>query len=191
MARKQAFLDAARQVFLANGYEQASVNDIVRKAGGSLATLYAQFGNKEGLFLATLKEQHELLLAAMTPARIDHLNLEDGLQAIGEQFLRAVLSRDNLTFLRLVIAEGRKFPDSALKYMTSGGERVRSVVRNHLAKHAPALDADATASFFIEALRSRHHYHALVDDGYVLSDGALIEHVGRVVGFFSRCARPA
>lgn len=190
-ARKQAFLNAAREVFLENGYEDASVNDIVRKAGGSLATLYGQFGNKEGLFLAILKEQHERLLAVMTPAQIDHLVLEEGLQAIGEQYLRGLLSRENLGFFRLLIAEGRKFPDSALKYLTVGGERIRSVVTGHLRTHAPGLDADATASFFLEALRARHHYHALVDDNYVLSDAALIEHVRRVVGFLAKCARVA
>lgn len=190
-ARKQAFLSAAREVFLENGYEEASVNDIVRKAGGSLATLYAQFGSKEGLLLATLQEQHERLLAAITPAEVQHLGFEEGLQAIGEQFLRTLLLRENVKFLRLVIAEGRKFPDAALKYITVSGERVRNVVADHLKAHASGLDADATASFFLEALRSRHHYYALVDDNYVLSDAALVEHVRRVVTFLSKCARAA
>ena len=40
-ARRHAFLLAAREVFLEQGYEEASVNDVVRRAGGSLATLYA------------------------------------------------------------------------------------------------------------------------------------------------------
>ncbi|MBS0385347.1 MAG: helix-turn-helix transcriptional regulator, partial [Proteobacteria bacterium] len=43
VARRHAFLLSAREVFLEQGYEQASVNDVVRRAGGSFATLYAQF----------------------------------------------------------------------------------------------------------------------------------------------------
>ena len=56
VARKQAFLQAAREVFLEHGYEAASVNEVVRRAGGSLATLYSQYGSKEGLFLAVAAE---------------------------------------------------------------------------------------------------------------------------------------
>ena len=55
-ARRRAFLDAAGKVFLAQGLGNASVNDVVRLAGGSLATLYQQFGSKEGLFLAMFEE---------------------------------------------------------------------------------------------------------------------------------------
>ena len=90
VARRQAFLEAAREVFLDQGYEAASVNDVVRLAGGSLATLYSQFGNKEGLFLAVVQDQHERVLAAMTPSSVDDLSLEDGLKQIGAQFVRAI-----------------------------------------------------------------------------------------------------
>ena len=68
-------LQAAREVFLEQGYEAASVNDVVRRAGGSLATLYAQFGNKEGLFQAVTQDQHERFTRAMTPDSVDHLPL--------------------------------------------------------------------------------------------------------------------
>ena len=36
VARRQAFLQAAREVFLEQGYEAASVNDVVRLAGGQI-----------------------------------------------------------------------------------------------------------------------------------------------------------
>ena len=42
--RRAAFLRAAREVFLEFGYENANMAEIVRRAGGSLSTLYAQFG---------------------------------------------------------------------------------------------------------------------------------------------------
>ena len=52
--RRAAFIAAARQVFLEQGYEAASMSEIVLRAGGSLSTLYAQFGDKQGLFIAML-----------------------------------------------------------------------------------------------------------------------------------------
>jgi AcrR family transcriptional regulator len=185
VARRQAFLQGARQVFLEQGYESASVNDVVRVAGGSLATLYAQFGNKEGLFLAVVQDQHERVMAAMTPECVDHLPLEKGLQAIGEQFVRAVLARESLAFFRLVVGEGRKFPESAQRYIFMGADKVREIVANYLRVAAPDYkgDVDVLASYFLELLRSRHHYRALADDSYALSDAQLTEHVSQAVRF--------
>jgi AcrR family transcriptional regulator len=185
VARRHAFLQGAREVFLNQGYEAASVNDVVRLAGGSLATLYAQFGNKEGLFLAVVQDQHERVTAAMTPECVDHLPLEKGLQAIGEKYLRAVLARENLAFFRLIVGEGRKFPQSVQRYLSVGGEKVRAVVTSYLEVAAPgyAGDAGAAAGYFLEMLRGRHHYYALSDDAYELSDAQVVAYVRDVVRF--------
>src|SRR5262245_3793367 len=51
-ARRQAMLQAAGELFLEHGFEGTSVSDVVKRSGGSLATLYAWFGSKEGLFEA-------------------------------------------------------------------------------------------------------------------------------------------
>jgi len=187
VARRHAFLRVAREMFLAEGYEAACVNDVVRAAGGSLATLYAQFGNKEGLFLAVIQDQHDRFVAAMTPTCVDHLGLEDGLRQIGEQFLRTLLARENIALFRIVVGEGRKFPELLRRYITAGGDRVRDVVSAHLARTAPACaDASIVASYFLELLRSRHHYRALADDTYVLSDVEVQEHVANAVHFLVR-----
>lgn len=187
VARRQAFLQAAREVFLEQGYESASVNDVVRRAGGSLATLYAQFGNKEGLFLAVAQEQHERLVQAMTPDSVDHLPLDQGLQAIGERFLRAMLSRENLGFYRVLIGEGRKFPQLLQRYLSTGAERVRGVVASYLRQAcSQCKDPDVVAAYFLDLLRSRHHYRALADDAYAVSDAELVAHVGSVVKFLMK-----
>jgi len=168
-------LQAAREVFLEQGYEAASVNDVVRRAGGSLATLYAQFGNKEGLFLAVTQDQHERFVRAITPECIDHLSLEDGLAATGERFVRALLERDNIAFFRVSIGEGRKFPHLVQRYVSSAGaDKVRQGIEKFLAERAPQItDPSAAASLFLELMLAKHHYRALADDSYVVSDEEL------------------
>lgn len=191
VARRHAFLAAAREVFLEQGYEAASVNDVVRRAGGSLATLYAQFGNKEGLFLAVAQDIHEELVRAMTPQNVDHLPLEEGLQVIGEQFCRTMLSRDNLAFFRIIVGEGRHFPEQVQRYISQGGaEKVRGVVARAIdASDAKLGDSDVAASYLLELWRSRHHYRALAVENYELSNEALAKHVSDAVRFFLRAAR--
>lgn len=47
--RRQAMLDAARELFVERGYDAVSLSEIVKRSGGSLATLYELFENKAGL----------------------------------------------------------------------------------------------------------------------------------------------
>ena len=67
-------------------------------------------------------------MQAITPECVDHLKLEDGLQAIGERYLAALLTRDNLAFFRIIVGEGRKFPQLLQRYIATGAEKVRAVV---------------------------------------------------------------
>lgn len=192
VARRHAFLEAAREVFLEQGYEAASVNDVVRRAGGSLATLYAQFGNKEGLFFAVLQDQHERFVRAITPDCVDHLSLEEGLQAIGERYVRGLLAPDNLSFYRIMIGEARKFPEQMRRYNSTGGaDKVTSVLAEFLrARRVMSDDPEYAASFLQQLWRARHQYRYVVDDAYRISDKDITEHVARANQLFLKGALP-
>lgn len=56
--RQGAILDAAEALFLEQGYERTSLAEIVKRSGGSLATLYELFGNKQGLLHAITVRWH-------------------------------------------------------------------------------------------------------------------------------------
>ena len=56
-ARRERFLEEGRRLFLSKGFAGASVNEIVRLAGGSLATLYNEFGSKEALFAEIMRRR--------------------------------------------------------------------------------------------------------------------------------------
>lgn len=186
VARRQAFLQAARDVFLEHGYEAASVNDVVRMAGGSLATLYAQFGNKEGLFLAFMQDQHDRFVREMRPTEpVDHLPLQQALQVIGEQFLRRLLEKDAIAFYRVMVSEGRKVPEHLRRYFAVGGANQVHDELVALLTKAGLGDVEARESmhYFIELLRSRHHFQAAASDDYTLSDAELKAHVARAVRF--------
>jgi AcrR family transcriptional regulator len=47
-----SLLDAAREVFAASGFAEASIADVVGKAGASVGSLYHHFGGKAELYLA-------------------------------------------------------------------------------------------------------------------------------------------
>jgi AcrR family transcriptional regulator len=56
---QRALLDAARQVFTERGFSDASIADIVDRAGSSVGSLYHHFGGKSELYLA-LWQEHQM-----------------------------------------------------------------------------------------------------------------------------------
>ncbi len=56
---QRALLDAAREVFTEQGFADASIADVVERAGSSVGSLYHHFGGKSELFIALWHEhQH-------------------------------------------------------------------------------------------------------------------------------------
>jgi AcrR family transcriptional regulator len=118
--RREAFLTAAREVFLEQGYDAASMAEIVRRAGGSLTTLYNQFGDKQGLFLAVVRERAQQMSAAMFVELSAHTPIEAGLTRIAEQSLTMLLEPDSLEMYRLLLGLGAKHPDVAAAFQANG-----------------------------------------------------------------------
>ena len=69
------FLDAARVVFAQRGFSEASVSEVVERAGSSVGSLYHHFGGKGELFTALWEryrdEQHAIAASAVAAARAE------------------------------------------------------------------------------------------------------------------------
>jgi AcrR family transcriptional regulator len=67
-ARRAQLLDAAREVFVANGYHAAAMDEIAERAGVSKPVLYQHFPGKLDLYLALLDQSTEEMLARIHEA---------------------------------------------------------------------------------------------------------------------------
>ena len=65
--RRAEILAAAREVFLARPYEQASITEIAERAGCVVGTIYGYFQNKRELFDAVVTEFYDGLIADIEP----------------------------------------------------------------------------------------------------------------------------
>ena len=72
-ATRATLLEAAREVFTASGFAEASIADVVARAGGSVGSLYHHFGGKADLYLALYEDysvrQEERAVDAVQAAR--------------------------------------------------------------------------------------------------------------------------
>lgn len=108
--RAGQFLEAATGIFLEKGYRNARLSDIVARAGGSLATLYRVFGDKEGLVHAIMADSIRSFGEGLDVLRDPALPPERALPAATERMVSEILSPARIVSHRIVIAEGLSFP---------------------------------------------------------------------------------
>lgn len=65
---QRALLDAARAVFTGQGFADASIADVVERAGSSVGSLYHHFGGKSELFIALWQDYQRAQEAAASEA---------------------------------------------------------------------------------------------------------------------------
>ena len=73
---RKAILEAAREVFVDDGFEQASMRKVAQRAGITHGTIYLHFRDKEDLFYQVSEEQFRVLLDRLRglPRTLDPLN---------------------------------------------------------------------------------------------------------------------
>jgi AcrR family transcriptional regulator len=67
-ARRKQLLGAAREVFVAQGYHAAAMDDIAERAGVSKPVLYQHFTSKRDLYVALVQQHSDELLSAVQVA---------------------------------------------------------------------------------------------------------------------------
>lgn len=187
--RRAAFLTAARDVFLEHGYEAANMAEIVKRAGGSLSTLYAQFGGKRGLFLAMVDKRVAEFTEQMQIELEAHAPLREGLQRIGEHVMLKMIQPDALEVFRVMVGQAKKFPEMAAEYFKLGPDRIRKALADYLEDRAAAgeikiSNSDTAAGVFLDLIRARIHFRALLDSNYRPGPADVREAVERGVKVF-------
>ncbi|MGP1450937.1 MAG: TetR/AcrR family transcriptional regulator C-terminal domain-containing protein [Wolinella sp.] len=145
IARREKFLEIASEIFLEHGFERASVNEIVKRAGGSLCTLYKLFGNKDALFEAVLEQKIGEMLEELTRETIDWDNIDEALTNFGIRFFDILSSRDFIALSKILISEGnRNNGKIGNMFYQHGQRRTESIVCDYLmrCKDAGKIDID-------------------------------------------------
>ena len=109
--RVERFLDAATEVFTEKGYQHARLSEIVARAGGSLATLYRVFGDKEGLARAIILRRLQDLSERMETLNLSGLPPEQALRLAAERIAQSMTTAEMMVVHRIAIGEGQSFPD--------------------------------------------------------------------------------
>ena len=97
---------SATELFLDKGYEAVSLDDIVNHAGGSKASIYKYFGNKDGLFTAICDYRREMFFKDIcVPFHPSQTSLRNYLIQTLIRFYTHIIQPEHIAFLRLVIEQ--------------------------------------------------------------------------------------
>ena len=118
-AKRRQIIEGARSVFLAQGFDAASMGEIARKAGVSKGTLYVYFKSKEDLFEAIAEQQcrfHAEAVFDLNPA--DH-DFAPALMRLGTAFAHYLCNRSTSP-IRTVIAIADRMPEVGRQFYETG-----------------------------------------------------------------------
>ncbi|PWE29308.1 TetR/AcrR family transcriptional regulator [Maritimibacter sp. 55A14] len=152
-------LEGARMIFMRDGFEGASVDEIARAAGVSKATLYSYFPDKRLLFtevarLECNRQADEALGKIDMSAPIEVI-----LREAGDRIVRFFLSEFGQQVFRICVSESHRFPELGRRFYESGPallcERLSHVLSPAIARGELRIDdLDLAAHQFGELCKS-------------------------------------
>ncbi|ABD25479.1 transcriptional regulator, TetR family [Novosphingobium aromaticivorans DSM 12444] len=114
--RRERILDSAREEFAERGFAAARMEDIARRVGISRAALYLAFDSKEAMFRALVSEVITEMMPTLLPSDYGSLPAPALLRAFVKNAMKRIASPDMAFLPRLIVGEGRNFPELARFY---------------------------------------------------------------------------
>ena len=168
--RREAIIEAALDEFIARGFTATRLDDVARRAGVAKGTIYLHFKDKESMF-------EELIRTALVPL-IGRLHapppigesVRNAIEGFAQNFISEVANTRRGDIVRLIVAEGPRFPAVAEFYyrevVSRGLARMRAMIelgiargeirQKNLARFPQILVAPALIAVIWQSLFSKH-----------------------------------
>lgn len=190
-AKFRQILDGARTVFLADGFDGASMSDIARAAGVSKGTLYVYFASKEDLFAALIREEKRQQAEQTCRFDSSSSDVAQTLQTLGERLLDRMFQPTSMAHLRTVAAVAAKFPSIGQAFYEAGPLHGQQRLSSYLAAQAEAGiiaidDPLFAATMFIEMCKAVYFLPVLLCVAESPSPDTIRRHITSVTTAFLR-----
>ena len=186
-AKRRQIVEGARLVFLARGFDAASMADIAKAAGVSKGTLYVYFKDKVELFAAIV--QHECANQAERTFQLDHRDhdVEKVLRRLGVDYLHFLCNTGKASSLRIVIAIADRMPGIGKTFYETGPMAGIALLQAYLEAQVAAgvlaiEDCEIAACQFLDSCQSTLFKPVLFN----FADPPSEERIAKVVGMAVR-----
>jgi len=108
--RRSAIVEAALDEFIARGFTATRLDDVAKRAGVAKGTIYLHFKDKESMFEELVRTVIVPVVAQLTALPPPTGSVRDALQGFAGMFIQEIVGTRRADIIRLIIAEGPRFP---------------------------------------------------------------------------------
>jgi len=126
--RREAILAAALAEFSERGFTAARLDDVARRAGIAKGTIYLYFRDKESLFQDLIRTRLLPLVGTLEQLRDVKVPLHALADRLIDLFVREVFGTPRCDVIRLMMAEGARFPKLAEFYYREVLSRIMEIL---------------------------------------------------------------
>ena len=158
-AKRRQIVDGARRVFLAQGFDAASMGEIAKAAGVSKGTLYVYFQNKEQLFEAIVQQECVLQIEGILDFDPANHDVEATLTRFGNTLAQGLCVPERFSAVRAVIAIAERMPEAGKAFFEMGpAQGIRKLGAYLQAQHDAGIlhveDCELAAAMFMDTCLS-------------------------------------
>ena len=189
--KRAAILDAAKRLFVTQGFDGVSMDQIAAEAGVSKLTVYSHFGDKESLFADAVRAHCEQGMPASLFVAEPQKPLKERLTDIGRAFFAMIMTSEAIAGHRILCTPQATASGLPSMFWEAGPKRVQDTFTEMLERRIEAGelqidDPQRAASQFFTLLKGEPHAQAVF--GYSCSGriDSPEQHVAAVVELFLR-----
>jgi AcrR family transcriptional regulator len=154
-AKCRQIVEGARSVFLAHGFDAASMGEIAKVAGVSKGTLYVYFKDKDELFKAIVEKECVFQAEGIFAFDVNDPDVAGTLARVGVAFVQKLCAPSRQAPLRAVIAIADRMPNIGRTFYETGPAVGLAKMRAYLEAQVAAgrlviPDCEIAAAQFIE-----------------------------------------
>ncbi|SFK23857.1 TetR/AcrR family transcriptional regulator [Bradyrhizobium sp. Gha] len=168
--RRDAIVEAAMEEFIARGFAATRLDDIAKRAGVAKGTIYLHFKDKESMFEELVRIVIVPVVARLTALPPPTGSVRDLIEMFAGNFIKEVIGTKRGDLVRLIMAEGPRFPAVADFYyrevVSRGMAGMRALIElgiargeireKDLARYPQILVAPAMIAVIWQSLFARH-----------------------------------
>ncbi len=194
LTKRAAILQSATRMFVSQGFEGVSMDEIAADAGVSKLTVYSHFGDKETLFAAAVKSHCEQGLPSALFEPAPNVPLRERLMTIARAFYSMVTAPEAIAGHRMLCTPQLACTPLSRMFWEAGPQRVQDDFTALLHRRIDAgelviEDVPRAAAQFFTLVKGEPH--ALMVFGCCETGTDDVEaHIAASVGLFVRAYAP-
>ena len=111
--RRAAIIEAALEEFVARGFAATRLDDVAKRAGVAKGTIYLHFKDKESMFEELIRTALVPLIGRLGAPPSPGGSVRGALEGFAQTFIQEVATTRRGDIVRLIVAEGPRFPEVA------------------------------------------------------------------------------